>query len=85
MPDQDLKSLQDAIYRKKVECARRMTALEKFEAGQSLFELGCLQILGNIRSSMPDADQATQRQELRRRLGIGRRLDDLQLRSSFRG
>ena len=89
MPDEDndreLKSLQDAIYREKVERARRMTVSEKFEAGQALFEIGCLQMLGNIRGQMPEADEQAWRDELRRRLAIGRRLDRLQLEKSYRG
>jgi len=83
--DDDLKSLQDAIYREKVERARRMTPLEKFDAGQALFEIGCKQMLGNIRGQMPDANEQTWREELRRRLAIGRRLDAIQLEQSYRG
>ncbi len=82
--DPELKSLQDAIYREKVERARRMSAWEKFEAGQALFEVGCLQMLGNIQGQMPDASEQVWRGELRRRLAIGRRLDGLQLEKSYR-
>ncbi len=85
MRDEDLKSLQDAIYRGKVERARRMTPLEKFEAGQELFEIGCIQMLGNIRGQMPEAGKRAWREELRRRLGIRRRLDAIELEESFRG
>jgi len=79
----ELESLQDAIYREKVERARRMTSLEKFEAGQALFETACLQMRGNIRGQMPHAGEAAWREELRRRLAIGRRLDALQLEKSY--
>lgn len=82
-PDESLKAQQDAIYREKVERARRMTPLQKFEAGQELFEIGCLQMLGNIRGQLPIADELTLRQELRKRLEIGRRLDSLQLEETY--
>lgn len=82
--DETAKSLQSAIYREKVERARRMTPLQKFEAGQELFEAACQQMLGNIRGQMPKADRDALRLELRRRLAIGRRLDDLQLERTFR-
>ncbi len=85
MDDEELKSLQDAIYREKVERARRMTPKQRFEVGQEMFELGCLQMLGNIRGQMPDAGEQAWREELRRRLAIGRRLDPLQLEKSYRG
>ena len=83
--DEELKSLQDAIYREKVERARRMTSLEKFEAGQALFEIGCQQMLGNIRGQMPEASEKEWREELRRRLAIGARLDALQLAETYCG
>ena len=79
------KSLQDAIYREKVERARRMTPLEKFCVGEELFETGCKQMLGNIRGQMPDASEEERRAELKRRLAIGRRLDEAQLRETYAG
>ncbi len=83
--DADLKALQDAIYREKVERAREMSALEKFEAGQELFEAGCVQMLGDIRTDMPEAGEGEVAEEVSRRLAIGRRLDRLQLRRTYRG
>ena len=80
-----LKSLQDAIYREKVERARNMSALEKFEAGEELFAAGCKQMLGNIRTQMPDASAEEHRTELKRRLAIGRRIEAAQLAKSYAG
>jgi hypothetical protein len=81
---ENLAALKDALYREKVVRARGMAALEKFEAGQALFETGCLQMLGNIRGQMPNSSEDEWRSELRRRLSVGRRLDELQLRKSYR-
>ncbi len=83
--EEKLKALQDAIYREKVERARRMTPLEKFLAGEELFELGCKQMLGNIRTQMPDVGEEAWRKELKRRLAIGRRLEEAQLEESYAG
>jgi hypothetical protein len=81
---ENIDALKDALYREKVARARGMTALEKFQAGQVLFETGCLQMLGNIRGQMPNGSEDEWHNELQRRLSVGRRLDELQLRKSYR-
>ena len=84
-PENTTESLQDAIYLKKIERARRMSSLEKFLAGEELFELACKQMLGNIRGQMPNGSDEEWRAELRRRLAIGRQLDWAQLSESYAG
>jgi len=55
--DDDLKSLQDAIYREKVERARRMTVSERLAEGLPLFEEAMGRMKIGIRLHHPDADQ----------------------------
>jgi hypothetical protein len=69
-------SLADEIRRDKIEAARRMSFAEKFLAGAELFDYACLVSVAGIRAQWPGFDEAQIRAELRRRLEIGRRIED---------
>jgi hypothetical protein len=69
-------SLADEIRRDKIEAARRMSFAEKFLAGAQLFDYACMVSTAGIRGQRPDFDDAQIRAELRRRLEIGRRIED---------
>lgn len=84
MTDEEIKALQDAIYREKVERARRMSPQEKMEAGQELFEMATRQIGGGSRGIPLVEAEDRRRKELRRRLAIKRRLDEQALAKSYR-
>lgn len=53
----DLKPLQDAIYREKVERARKMSIDERLTAGLELFEEAMGRMKIGIRMRHPDADE----------------------------
>ena len=55
--DEELKSLQDAIYREKVERARRMTVSERLAEGFHLFEEAMGRMKIGIRMHHPDSDE----------------------------
>ena len=69
-------SLANELRRDKIEAARRMSFAEKFLAGAELFDYACLVSMAGIRSQFPDFDEAQIQAELRRRLEIGRRIED---------
>jgi len=56
-PEHSLKSQQDAIYREKVERARRMTIGERLSAGPELFEEAMGRMKIGIRLQHPEADE----------------------------
>lgn len=68
----------DAIYRDKVEAARRMTPEEKLFAPADLFEYACEITLAGIRFQHPEADEERVRELLRERLRLRERLEQLQ-------
>jgi hypothetical protein len=65
----------DAIYRDKVEAARRMSPDQKLFAGAELFDYACSISLAGIRHQFPDADERRAREILRDRLALRRRLE----------
>ncbi|NOS99905.1 MAG: hypothetical protein HOP29_04700 [Phycisphaerales bacterium] len=67
----------DDIYREKVLRARKMTVEEKLLAGPRLFEFACRIMREGIRMQHADFDDAAVEDELRRRLAIARRLEEL--------
>jgi hypothetical protein len=70
------KELADAIYRERVEKARRMPSADKVLAGLQLFELTTEIMAAGIRSQHPDADERQVREILRERLALSRRLEN---------
>lgn len=74
--------LVDAIYAEKVRRARQMTFEQKFLAGAELFDFACRFAEAGIRKQFPDADGRKVRSELRRRLRIGRMLENQTASSS---
>jgi hypothetical protein len=68
--------LADEIYRDRVLRARRMSPEEKMLAGPRLFEMACQIARDGIRSQHPEATEEEVHAMLRRRLAIGRRLEE---------
>ena len=66
----------ERLYRDKVEAARRMSFAEKFMAGAELFDYACAISMSGIRMQHPEFDEEQVRAELRRRLEIGRRIEE---------
>ncbi|HBI45456.1 MAG TPA: hypothetical protein DDY78_21770 [Planctomycetales bacterium] len=64
----------DAIYRKRVLQARRMSPEEKFLAGPRLFDRECQIMRDGFRSERPDATEVEVEAILRQRLALTRRL-----------
>jgi hypothetical protein len=62
-----------ALWRDKVESARRMTFAQKFWAGAELFDSACEVAKGGIRMQHPDFTEQQVMEELRRRLAIAER------------
>ena len=75
----EIRSLQDDLFRSKVQRARRMTADERMMEGLHLFDR-CLSLMRDgIRSTHPEFNSEQVEKEVRRRLAIARRLDDAEL------
>lgn len=70
------KSLQDDIFLDKVQRAKETPMSRKFMDGLELFDMGLVMMRSGIRHSFPDYDEEQVQAELRRRLAIGKRLDD---------
>lgn len=70
--------LVDAIYRDKVNAARRMSFADKFLAGAELFDFACNVSRSGIRMQNPHFNDEQVEIELRRRLDIGRRNESQQ-------
>ena len=66
----------DAIYREKVERARRMSPEEKFWAGAELFAEACERMKWGIRHQFPGADDGEVMRILRKRLAKLDRLEE---------
>jgi hypothetical protein len=70
------RELVDALFREKLERARRMSPDDKFLAGARLFERSCRIMMDGIRAEHPDADENRVRKLLRERLALLRRLEE---------
>lgn len=66
--------LADAIYRERIERARRMSPEEKFLAGGELFEDVCERMAAGLRHENPAADETTIQELLNRRFELLQRL-----------
>ena len=73
------KELVDAIYREKVMRSRRMSIGKRIEAGAELSDLGREMMRQAIRNGNPTASEEEVVRELRRRIGLSRKLDDIPL------
>lgn len=71
----EFQALADALYRERVERARRMKPEDRMKAGPELFDYACSITLSALREQMPDADEAQLLGALRKRLEIKRRLE----------
>jgi hypothetical protein len=80
--DQGIAQLADSIYRERVERARRRPIADKLLDGGILFEHACEIAKAGIRAQNPSFNDDQVRAELRRRLGLTRRLDSLDARSA---
>jgi len=72
------KELIDAMYRERVEAARRMSPEDKLLAGARLFDRSCRIMADGIRSQFPDADESRVQEILRERLALIRRRENEQ-------
>lgn len=72
----EFKPLADALYRERVLRARRTPPEQRIVEGPALFDFGCSASLCGLRQEMPNATEAELRQGLRRRLAIGRKLQN---------
>ncbi len=66
-----------AIYREKLERARRMSADEKLNAGVELFEMGIELMRDGIRDQFPELAAEVVEAEIDRRLARSRTLEDV--------
>ncbi len=64
------------LYQDKVDAARRMTFEQKFMAGAELFDFACSVTLSGIRGQNPTFTEEQVQAELRRRIEIGRRIQE---------
>jgi hypothetical protein len=71
----DIKQLADAIYRERVERARRTPPEEKLLDGPRLFDLSCKIMKDGIRDQFPDASEERVHEILVERLRLLRRLE----------
>lgn len=71
----DIKQLADAIYRDRVERARRTPPEEKLFDGPRLFDRACRIMKDGIRHQFPDADEARVHEILLERLRLLRRVE----------
>jgi hypothetical protein len=70
------KELADAIYRERVEKARRMSPEDKLLGGARLFDRSCQIMAAGIRWQFPNADEQQVGEILRERLAVARRLEN---------
>ena len=61
----------DALYREEIIEARKMSAEDKFLAGEELFRLACEVTLAGIRNQNPEATEADCQRILEERLRLG--------------
>ena len=64
------------LYQDKIDAAKRMSFAEKFMAGAELFDFACSVSLAGIRSQNPGFTEEQVQAELRRRIEIGRRIEE---------
>jgi hypothetical protein len=64
------------LRREGIEDARKMGVAQKLAAGGELFDYACTISLAGIRSQHPGISEADAMNELRRRLAIGRKLEN---------
>ena len=67
----------DELYMDKVRQARAMTEKQRLEAGGELFDYACAISECGIRSDRPDATAEEVLAEVRRRVAIGERLEQM--------
>jgi len=72
----EFQPLADAIYRERVLRARAVPPERRILEGPQLFDFACSASLAGLRQEMPGATDAELRRGLRRRLAIGRRLEN---------
>ena len=72
----DIKPLADAIFRERVERARRMTPGQKIALGFTLFEQSCGLMRSGIHMQFPDADETEVQRIFRQRLDTLRRIHE---------
>ena len=72
----EFQPLADAIYRERVLRARRVPAEQRILEGPQIFDFACSASLAGLRLEMPNASETELRQGLRRRLAIGRKLEN---------
>ncbi len=65
----------DELYREEVLAARKMSAEEKFLAGEALFELACSLTLAGIRNEHPLATEEECQKKLRQTIAARERAD----------
>jgi hypothetical protein len=70
------KELADAIYRERVERARRTPPADRVLASLQQFEFASNIMVAGIRSQFPEADEHRVEEILRERLALSRRLED---------
>lgn len=66
----------DALFRDKIERARRMTPEERFLAGPRLFDMASEWTKAGIRAQYPDAGVAEVERRFRERLALARKLEN---------
>ena len=72
----EFQSLADEIYRDRVLRARRSSPEARILQGPELFDYACSISLAGLREEMPGASEEELRSGLRRRLAIGRMLEN---------
>ena len=76
-PDADqLKELQDSIYREKVLRARKMTDSERLTATLEQIDFAYETMLGGVHMQFPEASSEEASKILKQRLDVLRRMDD---------
>jgi hypothetical protein len=77
------KELADAIYREKVMRSRGMTVERRIEVGAELSDVGREMMGEAIRREFLEASVEDVRREMRRRIALSRKLDNLPLPSGY--
>ena len=72
----EFQSLADELYRERVLRARRTPPEMRILQGPELFDYACSSSMAGLRVEMPGASEEKLRQGLRRRLAIGRKLEN---------
>ena len=72
----EFQPLADELYRERVLRARRTPPEMRILQGPELFDYACSISLAGLRIEMPGASEEQLRQGLRRRLAIGRKLEN---------